>query len=92
MEKASPGKVHVYFIGDTVELRREFLNGGLDEKDIRKAAFSGLAKDFPRYRLESARARVYPDMEPIGILAGGLVYKATVARPQIDDHAFCGRD
>ena len=82
--------MHVYFVGYTVQFLRQIFDRGLNEENIRSAAFGGLTVDLLRNLLERARVRIDPDVELVRVPARRLVHKAPVSRPDVDDYPFAG--
>jgi len=89
-EQTPPGEMHMYFIGYTLEFGGQILHGGLNEQDIGKAAFFRTPVDLLGYLGQGPRTGIDPDVELVRVLSSALVYKATVAGPDIDHNPPAG--
>ena len=90
-QQTAPRKVYVNLVGGIVKLVRKILDCGLEEKHVSRAALCRPAGRLHRKLRERLRVRIDPDVELRAILARALVYKATVAGPDIHNHAAAGK-
>ena len=90
-QQTAPGKVYVNLVGDLIQFVGKIFDWSLDEQNVRRSAFCGFPSRPHRNLLQRLRVGVDPDVEPRRILSRALVYKATVAGPDIHYHAAGGK-
>lgn len=82
--------MHMHLVGNAVQFTRQIFNGCLDEEDVRRATLRRLPIYLLRDLLQWTCVRIDSDVELVRIPPRRLVYKATVAGPDVDDHTFAG--
>ena len=80
--------MNVYFVSNAVEFVRKIFKRGLNEENVRSAAFRGLPVNLLRDLFEWASVGIDSDVELVRVPARRLVHKAPVSRPNVDDHPF----
>jgi hypothetical protein len=76
--------MNVDFVGNSVEPARQLLDSSLDEQSVDEPALLRTPVDLLRYLRKGPRTRINPDIKPLRVPASAMVYKATVAGPDID--------
>lgn len=72
------------FVGNSIEFARQILDSSLNEQNVDETALLRTPVDLLRHPRKGPRTRIDPDVKPLGVPACALVYKATIAGPDID--------
>lgn len=87
-EQAAPGKMHVYFVGYSVELNGQVFDRSLKKEKIRQSALSRLSMNLLGYLLQWTSVGIHSYEELLRMLSRALVYKETVSSPQVYHYPF----
>ena len=82
--------MHVYFIRNSVQLSGQIFNRRLNKQHVRSAALRWPSVNLLGDLLERTCVGIDADVELLRVPARRLVHKATVSRPDVDDHSCAG--